>query len=144
MAMNIETSHNTYRPDSALFVGSVMIEKNQFWNDCLTGEFAYIGRKHQYTAPCTGTTSGLYWCYKSLVLILQAPCTDATKYLVLTLQVACTAGTKCLQCCVLRLVGSYRCKNSALVDNQNLMLGLGCHGLFQSSNWVYSRLSLAE
>ena len=144
MAMNIDTSHNTYRPDRPLFVDSVIIEKNQFGNDCLTHEFAHLGRKHQYTAPCTDTTSGLYWCYKSLVLILQACCTDTTKYLVLTLQAACTATTKCLQCCVLRLVDSCHCKNSALVDNQNLMLGLGCHGLFQSSNWVYSRLSLAE
>ena len=144
MPMNIDTPPNTYRPDRPFFVDSVIIEKNQFWNDCLTHEFAYIGRKHQYTAPCTDTTSGLYWRYKSLVLILQACCTDTTKYLVLTLQAACTANSMCLQCCVLRLVGSYRCKNSALVDNQNLMLGLGCHGLFQSSSLVYGRPSLGE
>ena len=96
MAMNIDKPPNTERPDRPLFVGSVIIKKNWFWNDCLTHEFAYIGRKHQYTAPCTGTTSGLYWCYKRLVLILQVPCTDTTKYLVQTLQAACTATTKCL------------------------------------------------
>ena len=37
-------------------------------------EFAYIGRKHQYIAPCTDTTSILYWHYK-------ASCTDATSIL---------------------------------------------------------------
>ena len=123
MPMNIDRPPNTERPDRPLFVGSVIIEKNQFWNTCLTHEFAYIGRKHQYTAPCTGTTSGLYWCYKSLVLILQAPCTDATKYLVLTLQAACTVNTMCLQCCILRLVDSCRCKNSPFVDKKNPYVG---------------------
>ena len=44
-------------------------------------EFAYIGRKHQYIAPCTDTTSILYWHYKHLVLALQAPCTDTTSIL---------------------------------------------------------------
>jgi len=44
-------------------------------------EFAYIGRKHQYIAPCTGATSTLYWRYKHLVLALQAPCTDTTSTL---------------------------------------------------------------
>ena len=60
MAMNIDKPPNTERPDRPLFVGSVIIKKNWFWNDCLTHEFAYIGRKHQYTAPCTDTTSALY------------------------------------------------------------------------------------
>ena len=35
-------------------------------------EFAYIGRKHQYIAPCTDATSILYWHYKHLVLALQS------------------------------------------------------------------------
>ena len=70
---------------------------------CLMGLFAHIGRKHQYTAPCTGTTSILYWHYKHLVLALQASCTRATKYLVLTLQSACSVCTNSFsqhcQCC---------------------------------------------
>ena len=49
------------------------------------GEFAHIGRKHRYKPLCTGATSTLYGHYKHLVLILQASCTDATKYLVLML-----------------------------------------------------------
>ena len=91
--MNIDKPPNTERPDRPLFVGSVIIKKNWFWNDCLTHEFAYIGRKHQYTAPCTGTTSILYSRYKRLVLALQASCTHTTGYLVLMLQVPCTSTT---------------------------------------------------
>ena len=60
---------------------------------CLMGLFAHIGRKHQYTAPCTRTTSILYRHYKHLVQTLQAPCTGTTstlywhyKQLVLVLQ----------------------------------------------------------
>ena len=34
-------------------------------------EFAYIGRKHQYIAPCTDATSILYWHYKHLVVSVQ-------------------------------------------------------------------------
>ena len=59
-------------------------------------EFAYIGRKHQYIAPCTGATSILYWHYKHLVLTLQTPCTGTTKYLVLALQASCTDTTSIL------------------------------------------------
>ena len=72
---------------------------------CLMGQFAHIGRKHQYTAPCTRTTSILYRHYKHLVLALQAPCTRATKYLVLLLQSPCSVCTNnfsrhCQCCCV--------------------------------------------
>ena len=42
-------------------------------------EFAYIGRKHQYIAPCTDATSILYWHYKHLVLTLQASCSVCAK-----------------------------------------------------------------
>ena len=70
---------------------------------CLMGLFAPIGRKHQYTAPCTRTTSVLYRHYKHLVLALQASCTRATKYLVLLLQSACSVCTnnfsRHCQCC---------------------------------------------
>ena len=64
-------------------------------------EFAYIGRKHQYIAPCTDTTSILYWHYKHLVLTLQASCTDTTKHLVVSVQnvFRCTANVVVLIHC---------------------------------------------
>ena len=63
---------------------------------CLMDEFAYIGRKHQYIAPCTDATSILYWHYKHLVQALQASCTGTTKHLVLTLQASCSDATSIL------------------------------------------------
>ena len=79
---------------------------------CLMDEFAYIGRKHQYIAPCTDTTSILYWHYKHLVLALQAPCTGTTKYLVLALQAYCSVCAKrfslhCKRCCADTLMAKW-------------------------------------
>ena len=57
------------------------------------GQFAHIGRKHQYTAPCTGTTSILYSRYKCLVLALQGILYWHYKVLVVCVQITfrCTA-----------------------------------------------------
>jgi len=68
-------------------------------------QFAHIGRKHQYTAPCIRPTSTLYWHYKRLVLALQVPCIGTTRYLVLALQSVCSVCTNnfslhCKCCCV--------------------------------------------
>jgi len=70
------------------------------------------GAKHQYIAACTRPTSTLYWYYKQLVLALQVPCTDATKYLVLALQSACSVCTNnfslhCKCCCVDTLMAKW-------------------------------------
>gem|GEM_PF-1474587 len=71
-------------------------------------EFAYIGRKHQYIAPCTDTTSTLYRHYKHLVQALQASCTGTTsilyrryKHLVVSVQnvFRCTANAVVLIHC---------------------------------------------
>ena len=59
-------------------------------------EFAYIGRKHQYIAPCTDATSILYWHYKHLVLTLQASCTDTTSILYWHYKASCTGATSIL------------------------------------------------
>ena len=58
--------------------------------NCIMGEFAHIGRKHQDKHPAQTLQSILYWHYKHLVQMLQASCTGTTKYLVLTLQHACS------------------------------------------------------
>ena len=57
------------------------------------GLFAHIGRKHQYTAPCTRTTSILYRHYKHLVLTLQSILYSRDKVLVVSVQITfrCTA-----------------------------------------------------
>ena len=85
----------------------------------LMDEFAYIGRKHQYIAPCTDATSILYWNYKHLVQALQASCTGTTsilywhyKHLVLTLQAYCSVCAKrfslhCKRCCAVTLLAKW-------------------------------------
>ncbi len=47
----------------------------------LMGEFAHIGRKHQYKHLAQTLQSILYWHYKHLVQTLQAPCTGTTNVL---------------------------------------------------------------
>ena len=56
-------------------------------------DLAYIGRKHQYMAPCTDATSTLYWHYKHLVLALQSILYRRYKHIVVSVQNAfrCTA-----------------------------------------------------
>ena len=61
--------------------------------NCIMGEFAHIGRKHQDKHPAQTLQSILYWHYKHLVQMLQASCTGTTstlyrcyKHLVLALQ----------------------------------------------------------
>ena len=62
----------------------VIIDKNQYGTLFLMSELAHVRRNHQYKATCTGTTSGLYWYYKVLVVALQGACSPTTNGIVLS------------------------------------------------------------